>query len=75
MHLQQHNSHSIKWQEVSYLEREEDCKKRKIKEALYINAMNPKELMNLEFEKGFEINQCRNELNPQIRNITLKKGR
>ena len=29
--------------------------KRKIKEALYINAMNPKELMNL--GKGFEINQ------------------
>ena len=73
MHLQQHNSHSIKWQEVSYLEREEDWKKRKIKEALYINAMNPKELMNL--EKGFEINQCWNEFNPQIRNIALKKGR
>ena len=73
MHLQQHNSHSIKWQEVSYLEREEDWKKRKIKEALYINAMIPKELMNL--EKGFEINQCWNEFNPQIRNIALKKGR
>jgi len=73
MHLQQHNSHSIKWQEVSYLEREEDWKKRKIKEALYINAMNPKELMNL--EKGFEINQCWSEFNPQIRNIALKKGR
>jgi len=35
--------------------------------------MNPKELMNL--EKGFEINQCWNEFNPQIRNIALKKGR
>ena len=44
---------------------------KKIKEALCINAMNPKELMNL--EKGFEINQCWNEFNPQIRNIALKK--
>ena len=28
MHLQQHNSHHIKWQEVLYLERAEDCKKK-----------------------------------------------
>ena len=34
-HLQEHNDHSIQWQEVSYLEHEEDWKKRKIKEALY----------------------------------------
>ena len=35
------------------------------------HAMNPKELMYL--EKGFKINQCWNEFNPQIRNIALKK--
>ena len=42
-------------------------------EALYINSMDPKHLMNL--EKGFEINKCWNQFNPQIRNITLKKGK
>ena len=66
MHLQEHNDHSIQWQEVSYLEHEEDWKKRKIKEALYINAMDSKEIMNL--DKGFEINPCWNEFNPHIQN-------
>ena len=43
MHLQEHKDHYIQWQEVSYLEHEEDWKKIKIKEALYINAMDSKE--------------------------------
>ena len=47
-HLQEHNDHSIQWQEVSYLEHEEDWKKRQIKEALCINAMDSKETVNLE---------------------------
>ena len=34
MHLQTHKTHSIRWQEVVYLENKEDWKKRKIKEAL-----------------------------------------
>ena len=63
----------IQWQEVSCLEHEEDWKKRKIKEALFINAMDSKEIMNL--EKGFEINPCWNEFNPHIRTIAQKKGK
>ena len=47
-------------------------KKRKIKEALYINSMDPKKLMNL--EKGFETNQCWNEFNPHIWNIAFRKA-
>jgi len=73
MHLQEHKDHYIQWQQVSYLEHEEDWKKRKIKEALYINAMDSKEIMNL--EKGFEINPYWNEFNPHIRNIAQKKGK
>ena len=73
MHLQEHKDHYIQWQEVSYLEHEEDWKKRKIKEALFINAMDSKEIMNL--EKGFEINPCWNEFNPHIRYIAQKKGK
>ena len=46
-------------------------KKRKIKEALVIIGMDPKQIMNL--EKGMEINQCWNEFNPNIRNIVQKK--
>ena len=61
MHLQQHNSHLIKWQK-SHIWKEK--KTGKIKEALYINTMDQKKLMNL--EKGFEINQHWNECNPQI---------
>ena len=73
MHLQEHKDHYIQWQQISYLEHEEDWKKRKIKEALYINAMDSKESMNL--EKGFEINPCWNKFNPHIRNIAQKKGK
>ena len=73
MHLQEHKDHYIQWQEVSYLKHEEDWKKRKIKEALFINAMDSKEIMNL--EKGFEINPCWNEFNPHIRYIPQKKGK
>ena len=64
-------THDIRWQEVVYLENEEDWKKRKIKEALIINAMEPTQIMNL--EKGMEIYQCWNEFNPNIRNIVQKK--
>ena len=71
MHLQEHKHHYIQWQEVSYLEHKEDWKKRKIKEALYINAVDSKKIMNL--EKGFVINPCWNEFNPYIRNIAQKK--
>ena len=73
MHLQEYTNHSIGWQEVTYLDHEEDWRKRKIKEAFFINAMDPKKIMNL--EKGFEVNQCWNEFNPQVREIALRKGR
>ena len=65
--------HYIQWQEVSYLKHEEDWKKSKIKEALYIDAMDSKEILNL--DKGFEINHCWNEFNLHIRNIAQKKGK
>ena len=71
MHLQEHNDHSVQWQEVFYLEHEEDWKKRKVKEEIYINVMDSKEIMNL--EKGFESNPCWNEFNPHIQNIAQKK--
>ena len=67
MRLQKHNGHYIQWQEVSYLEHEEDWKKRKVKEEIHINVMDSKEIMNL--EKGFEINPCWNEFTPLIQNI------
>ena len=35
----------------------------------------PRRFDDIDLEKGFEINQCWNEFNPQIRNIALKKGR
>ena len=71
MHLQEHNYHSIQQQEVSYLENEEDWKKRKIKEALYINAMDSKEIMNL--EKGFEINPVGTSSTPTSETLLRKK--
>ena len=56
MHLHQHSSHSIKWQEVSYLDREEDWKKKENQRGSFHQRNGPKRIDEL--RKGFEINQC-----------------
>ena len=73
MHIQEHNDYPIQWQEVSYLEYEEDWKERKIQEALHNNAMDSKEITNL--ERGFEMYHFWNKLNPTSKTLLKKKGK
>ena len=47
-------------------------KRRNLKK-LYINAMDSKEIMNL--EKEVDIYPCWNEFNPHIHNIAEKRGK
>jgi hypothetical protein len=69
MHLKQNKKHKIDWDSNKFIDSEENVTRRKIKEALYINACNPSErpakLMNL--EKGWKINPCWNELRSVIK--------
>ena len=58
-HLKNNKGHKINWEKVNFLDKEDNWKGRKIKEAIYINSLNPtaridpSKLMNL--EKGFEL--------------------
>ena len=76
-HLQKNDDHEINWEEVVYLDKEKNWKGRKIKEAIYINALNPtstakqENVMNL--EKGYELDSIWGEFNPIIRSLIDEK--
>jgi len=69
--------HSIDWGKRAFLDFEPHWRKRKIKEALFIDCINPRSnispnnLMNL--EKGIEIANCWKEFNPHLKKIFSKK--
>ena len=69
--------HKIDWVSRIFLESDTHWRKRKIKESLFIDCLNPgkditsKSIMNL--EKGREISDCWKEFNPEIRKIFSKK--
>ena len=60
-----------------YLDNEKNWRRRKIKEAVYINALNPTESMGrqgiLNLEKGYEFDPIWSGFNPDIRNVIEKK--
>jgi hypothetical protein len=68
-HLKENPGHEILWEEFQILHKESHWKRRKIKESLIINAINPQEdinsLMNL--EKGLEITPIWNILGSGIK--------
>ena len=73
-----HMDHRIDWDSTSIIDLDRDYWQRKVKESLYIHAMNPGQvvtsLMNL--EKGDKkIDSCWNQFLPDIRSRVLKKGR
>ena len=76
-HIHNNKKHTIHWDNQKFLDFESHWRKRKIKEALFIDSMNPgsdilpNKLMNL--EKGIEISSCWKEFNPHIRRIFSKK--
>ena len=60
-----------------YLDKEKNWRRRKIKEAVYINVLNPTESMvrqgNLNLEKGYEFDPIWSGFNPDIRKVIEKK--
>jgi len=76
-HLKQNKKHMIDWENRVFLDFEPHWRKRKIKEAIFIDCLNPGNtispniLMNL--EKGIEIASCWKEFNPQIKKLLSKK--
>lgn len=76
-HILKNKKHTIDWENRVFLDFEPHWRKRKIKEALFIDCLNPgvtmmpHTLMNL--EKGIEIASCWKEFNPHIRKILSKK--
>jgi len=68
--------HTIDWDSTIFLDSDSHWRRRKIKEALFIDSLNPQKqisdiVMNL--EKGLEISDCWKEFNPDIRKIFCKK--
>ena len=76
-HLKNNKGHKINWEKVRFLDKEDNWKGQKIKEAIYINSLNPtaridpSKLMNL--EKGFELDPIWSEFNPVFRDLVQKK--
>ena len=68
-HLKKNKKHKIAWEQAIFVDRDSHYMRRKIKESIYINALDPSEkptkIMNL--EKGFKIGSCWNEFNSEIR--------
>ena len=69
-------THQIEWESTSIIDQEKKkYSQRKIKEALYINAMNPgrdmTSLMNI--EKGDYIDPCWNGFLPEIKDTVLRR--
>ena len=58
-HLDKNDWYVINWEKVCFLDKEENWNRRKIKEAIYINAVVPTSLMNegklMNLEKGHEL--------------------
>ena len=51
-HLRYNQWHKINWEKITFLDKERNWKKTKIKEAVYIHALNPTVKMNSS-RKGF----------------------
>jgi len=70
-HVMKNEGHKINWENICFLDKEKNWKGRKIKEAIYINAIVPTTMMDKEklmnLEKGFELDPIWKELNQPIR--------
>ena len=80
-YVKNNEGHQIDWGKVAFLDNEKNWRGRKIKEAIYINAVVPtnladgRKLMNL--EKGYDLDKICSEFNPDIRDrlkIIFKKA-
>ena len=75
--MEENPDHIISWENIAFVDQESNWSRRKIKESIYINAMDPSQkptqIMNL--EKGKEVHPCWNEFNSVIKKIVMKKAR
>ena len=76
-HLRNNEGHSVNWAKLKYLDKENNWKGRKIKEAIYINALNPSSKMDpkkvMNREKSFELDPIWSEFNAEFRGLMRKK--
>jgi hypothetical protein len=74
-HLKRHKSHKPDWENFSFVDRDSNWKSRKIKESLYINALNPANILEnvMNIEKGIATNDCWMEFNAEIRRAINRK--
>ena len=76
-HIRENKGHKINWDKALYLDYEKNWKRRKIKEAIYINAINPTNTMSkkdiLNLEKGYELDAVWSEFNEVHRQGIAKK--
>ena len=69
-HKKNNRGQNINWEKKEALERERNFEKRKIRKALYINALDDGTLLNP--DKGIPINECWTEFFPNIRKLMYK---
>ena len=76
-HIRENKGHKINWDKALYLDYEKNWKRRKIKEAIYINAINPTNTMSkkdiLNLEKGYELDAVWSEFDEVHRQGIAKK--
>ena len=70
-HLKHNQNYKINWEKIIFLDKEDHWKGRKLKEALYINALNPSVMMNpsktMNLEKGFKFDAiCRSLIKEKV---------
>ena len=75
--MKKNDGHEIEWGKCVYLDREKNWRRRKIKESIYINAINPTESMVhqeiLNLEKGYDFDPIWSGFNQDFRSIIEKK--
>ena len=74
---EEEQGHQIEWGKCVFLDKEKNWRRRKIKEAIYINAINPTESMVhqdiLNLEKGYDFDPIWGGFNQDFRGIIEKR--
>ena len=76
-HIRRNQGHTMEWKDAIFIDRERHWKGRKIKEALYINAQNPRKTVDkdgmLNLEKGMDMDPIWGGFNDEFRKIVSNK--
>ena len=76
-HIRRNRGHTVEWRDAVFIDKEKHWKGRNIKEALYINAQNPKKTVDksriLNLEKGLYLDLRWGDFNDVFRRIISKR--